>query len=926
MSRAPQRRQTAPDLLIPIPMDTFLSEENDRIQIEDDDVCECPSPRQNHSKYIGDYVNPAGIDRSSVHNNKHFIRIALMKHARQEGCRFQLCKDLEKLSGTDETNTFLAACEPNEINVLLLYASFLGRADLICRLCEHDANVNHAESDVGLTALHLCAFRNCLYGVRYLIEKKDANIRFNQTHTPFHYAAFGNSYDVARYFLELPVTQEASSQDEETVLHVAARADAVRVLSLLALNNNEMDRFDRNGFAAIHYAALYGNLECLNVFLQSDCPVNLPTESKKTALHMAATGGWVDVVRLLIESNADIQQQDQAGDTALHAAVNFHRLECVEALLVHDADPNAENNIGRSSLHQALNGSPISDNIIELLLTANADVKKADRYGNTPLHIAASKELSRYVNLLIEREADLSAKTKEGTSALSIVLRKTPTCLDIFKQRLDKFVTLQGQGFVAGELKLKMEFRPLLPPEHCGQSDISYLNMFVKEGYKEILQHPLCQSFLHLKWKNIRKFYIARLFSYLVYLLFLMSWVMTGLAYNCYNESHGIERKPPLCTDASGIFVISKNRAILEEQWVMLVVLTLLEIVRKITVLPSYLTVRQFFTQENLVDWCLILTVLAISCVYTDRTYAWQRYLGAFAVFCGWSNLMLMIGQFPMFGTYVAMFTSVQAEVFKLLLAYACLLVGFTASFCIIFPHDELFSSFSMAFIKILAMMTGELTFDYFFQSNKTFSQADLPDVNRNTWVFQQISAQFFFMLFLLIVTIVLMNLLIGIAVHDIKGLQKSAGLEKLVRQTNLIYDMEVALHTAVLPKRLLKWLRWSALIQPSPVCPDITVHPLNPRETSLPRDILSAAYSIAKEGNEYNNSPLSRRNTYGSRDCAKTFLKDDVSTASRRRCSFDENTLTQNYNILKNDFVELKMICKKILTLLQEPRRTHST
>ncbi|XP_014486998.1 PREDICTED: transient receptor potential channel pyrexia-like [Dinoponera quadriceps] len=865
MSRAPQGRQTVPDLHISIPMDTFLSEENDRIQIEDDYVCEYPSPRQDHSKYIGDYVNPAGIDRSFVHNNELFIRVVLVKHARQEGCRFQLW-DLEKLSGMDETNMLLAACEPNEINVLLLYASFLGRDDLICRLCENDANVDHAESDVGLTALHLCAFRNCLYGVRYLIEKKDANIRFNQAHTPFHYAAFGDSYDVARYFLQLPVIQEASLQDEETVLHVAARANALRVLSLIAPGNHQMDRFDRNGFAAIHYAALYGNLECLNVFLQSGCRVNLPTESGKTALHLAATGGWVDVVLLLIESNADIQQQDQAGDTALHAAVNLHRLECVEALLVHGADPNAENNIGRSSLHQALSGSLISDNIVKLLLTSKADVNKADKFGNTPLHIAALKELSRYVNLLIEHEADLSAKTKEGTSALSIVLRKTPTCLDIFKQRLDKFVTLQGQGFVAGELELKMEFRPLLPTERCGQSEISYLNMFVKEGYKEILLHPLCQSFLHLKWKNIRKFYIARLFTYLVYLLALMSWVMVGLAHNCYNESHRIERRPSYCTDVSGIYdFFSRHPAILETQWVMLVILTLLEIVRKVTVLPSYFAVRQFFTQENLVEWCLILTVLAISCVYTDRTYAWQRYLSAFAVFCGWSNLMLMIGQFPMFGTYVAMYTSVQAEVFKLLLLYACLLVGFTASFCIIFPHVEAFGSLSLGFIKILTMMTGELTFDYFFTSNETFSQADLPDVDDHTWAFLRISAQFFFLLFLLIVTIVLMNLMIGIAVHDIKGLQKSLGLEKLVRQINLIYVMEDALHTAVLPKRLLKWLRWSALIQPSPVCPDITVHPLNPREKSLPRDILLAAYSIAKEGNEYNNLALSRRNTYGS-------------------------------------------------------------
>ncbi|XP_035720383.1 transient receptor potential channel pyrexia-like isoform X1 [Vespa mandarinia] len=852
----------------------------------------------------------------SLQVNKDIIRNLLIEHTRQIGSKIQILEDLELgRIDIDNKEKIVNSYKQEEIDTLLLHACFLGRVDYIIGLEKCGANVNTSEQEQNLTPLHLCAFSNSLIGLEYLIGH-GANINCGKGHTPFHYAAFGNSYEVARYFLQKDITEE-SLHSEETVLHVAARSNALEVLKLLAPNNISLNRLDVNGFAPIHYVADKGDPACLKILLQAACQVDLSSKKGDTALHIAAEAGCLENVDLLLENGANVNLKNNRGQTALHLAARSHCLDCVELLLRKGhSDPNDEDIDGRTPLHLALGRSLLAYDVTETLIIWRANVNKVDKYGYTPLHVAALNELSQCVDILIQHNGDLSARTKGGTSALSIILRKTPTSLDVFKQRLDASITLHQHRSAAGEIELRLDFHPLL--QHQQKGEIGYLGTFVKEGYKEILEHPLCQSFLHLKWQKIKKYYIGRLLFYLLYVLVLTAWVITALAHNCYNESHGQVDDPSttLCANTTGLNgFLYRHPVVLEVEWYALVVLTVLEALRKLTGILTYLSVKQFFTQaENMVEWCVILSVFATSFVYTGRTYTWQSHVGAFAVLCGWSNLMLMIGQLPMFGAYVAMFTSVQAQVFKLLLAYACLLVGFTASFCVIFPRSKSFSSPHTGLIKVLVMMTGELDFeDLFFPGEEEGGKS--VDVSGTSWILLQVSAQLSFVLFLLFVTIVLMNLLVGIAVHDIKGLQKTAGLAKLVRQTKLICDVERALFLGLLPNKLTKLLWWTAVVLPSPLRAILTVRPLNPRETRLPRDVLTAAHKVAKDRKFASGTLTSKK----SNSTYYTYVKSDGYSTIRNRFNGNDNLSEDNGNKFKDELLEVRKICEKNHQLIQD-------
>lgn len=856
--------------------------------------CGGSPPAESDEVSFFDTMEDSYHDELSIKICKDTIKHTLLDNMRMSAGDVRLLLDIENGSvNSSDIEKLMKGCTRTERNIVLLWAAFNKKHDLLDALDELGVDYKFYISGEGLTALHLSAFSGCIKSCKWFVQKGCNVNSIPESYSPLHCSVLGNCPETARFLLK------SGANISDTVLHSAVLANSVDCVNLLIKGGADVNSIDSSGVSPLHIAADRRFSLCMKVFLDSNkVDINLLTRDKEnTALHLAAEGGYTDCLIMLLDKGADTMKRNKKGQIPLHLAAKSQSVECVEMLLKAGSDVNACDSDNRTPLHAAVGKALLAIHTVDTLLAWGADVNLRDRYGYTPLHIAALNELSQCVDAFIMHGADVSAKTKGGLTSLSIIGRKTPASLATINKKLDSSISLHDPEASNREIELKLDFRYLL--QHSTGGEVGLLKTLVDEGQKNMLEHPLCDAFLYIKWQKIRRYYFCRLILSSIFVMFLTLYVMTALAHNCYNSSkvNATQLDKELCQNNSIIGEkLTRNPKTIEIVWYVLVFFTICEIIRKLLGLAGYSSFKQYFVQWlNMIEWFTIVSVFMISFVYTKQTYSWQNHVGAFAILFGWTNLMVMIGQLPVFGTYVAMFTRVQAEFSKLFLAYACLLVGFTISFCVIFPTSESFRNPVLGFVKVLIMMTGELDLELLLGS----------DGPKDIWL--DISAQLTFVLFILFVTVVLMNLLVGIAVHDIQGLHKTAGLSKLVRQTELISFLESALFQGYLHQHIVDILKWTALISPAAYRVVLHVKPLNPRENRLPKPILLAAYNIARQRKICNYNTLSSTATY--KYTGDIVKEENKRLAEEVRCL--KELLTEQQNLLSEILMTIKKSAK---------------
>ena len=147
--------------------------------------------------------------------------------------------------------------------------------------------------------------------------------------------------------------------------------------------------------APMYWAIIHGNLPAVRALIEFGVDVNeiIRRTKELRVLHYAAVKPYPKVVKALIEAGADVNAQACEGQTALISAFRPKlNLPNVMELIKAGADVNLANKFGETPLHIA-----VLDGVLEgvaLLIQAGADIHKVNEDGNSPMELAVKLEAS----------------------------------------------------------------------------------------------------------------------------------------------------------------------------------------------------------------------------------------------------------------------------------------------------------------------------------------------------------------------------------------------------------------------------------------------------------------------------------------------------------------------------------------------------
>lgn len=139
--------------------------------------------------------------------------------------------------------------EPPEDNKpqRLLWASQIGKLDIVRDLCLDDRSLIHSKDEHDYTALHFAASEGHLEIVEFLLPLvADPNPRTSDGWTPLHNACKWNHVEVAHLLIQNDADINATSDGNVTPLHVAAGSKGAAKLLVLLLSNRKINPKIRN--------------------------------------------------------------------------------------------------------------------------------------------------------------------------------------------------------------------------------------------------------------------------------------------------------------------------------------------------------------------------------------------------------------------------------------------------------------------------------------------------------------------------------------------------------------------------------------------------------------------------------------------------------------------------------------------------------
>ena len=185
------------------------------------------------------------------------------------------------------------------------------------------------------------------------------------------------------------------------------------------------DFVDEQKFPLVHRIVLGMSLRSLEAHLLDDPEsIHDVDKQKRTALCWAAARGDERSTVILLAHGANPNATDKNGGTPLYLAAGEGRTGCIRLLLEAGAytEPKLPPGIGRSTplICAAMNAPDLL--ATKTLLDFKANINACNPEGMTALHQVARCNTANHALLLLEHNADLNLRSKDGKTPLTVAI------------------------------------------------------------------------------------------------------------------------------------------------------------------------------------------------------------------------------------------------------------------------------------------------------------------------------------------------------------------------------------------------------------------------------------------------------------------------------------------------------------------------
>lgn len=338
---------------------------------------------------------------------------------------------------------------------------------------------------------------------------------------------------------------------------------------------------------------------------------------------------------------------------------------------------------------------------------------------STALHYAINSQNEDLILKLLEKSAYMGTQVEEKYILQDVKPK-------ILEKHLDKCLSSNSHNYTDQQYEIFLDYSSIIPPDRTtySSSSVKFLQFISqKPEYQNLIMHPLIYSFLYLKWLTVKFiFHINILISSIYFVVLIYFFTVT--------DSDSSVTAISLC-----LFLISVLMYI-------------------VVVLHSYLN----FSILNLIP------ILILFPRYTCNLHDYPFYY-IYIMIAGFELLFYLKGAALLsISKHFFLFKKVLLNFLQAAVLYFFCIVTFALAFYKVYrdyrtttslgpedDHENQFHSFynpKLAVMKSLIMSIGE------------FDAGDFHFMNNEIFIYM-------FVIFIITITIVLSNLLIGIAVAD---------------------------------------------------------------------------------------------------------------------------------------------------------------